>query len=307
MDAAEYIQHVAKTKLLSEPNRLHEMLELFDKTLNLDDFTRRYSTKTIPSYSMTPHQLEASFRELLKFDEMDRTLDCAACGMHTCLDMARAVHHGLAPVTGCIFRDRRLAEQATKKAEEEIVKLFDEVAKKKEIINSVVNNLDDETQKILDGIQDVRDRIKSNIKESQQLRGVINSIDDEINRFVDMADAIVSIANQINLLSLNATIEAAHAGHLGKGFAVVASEVKSLAEKTKTSANFAQDIYSSITPKIAQLMEFFNEILASNKNTEETIGKTGSAVEDMNDEIGTQIERIVQVMGDILDAKTHIG
>jgi len=307
MDAAEYIQHLAKAKLLSEPNRLHEMLEIFDKTLNIDDYTRRYTSKSISSYSMTPHQLEASFRELLKFDELDRVLDCAACGMNTCLDMARAVHHKLAPVESCIFRDRRLAELATKKAEEEMEKLISEVSKKREVIDSVVHNLDDETNKILDGIQEIRGKIKKNIQESQQLKGVINSIDDEISRFIDMADTIVSIANQINLLSLNATIEAAHAGHLGKGFAVVASEVKALAEKTKTSANFAQDIYSSITPKISELMEFFNEILASNKNTEETIGMTGTAVEHMNNEIAIQIDRIIQVMGDILDTKTHVN
>ena len=48
---------------------------------------------------------------------------------------------------------------------------------------------------------------------------------------------IEDIARQTNLLSLNATIEAARAGDNGKGFAVVAAEVRSLAQRSRVSAN----------------------------------------------------------------------
>jgi len=300
MDEAEHSQYVAKQKLLSKPNRLHEMMELFDNTLELDDYIRRYSVKTISPYSLTPHELENSFRELLKFDEVDRHIDCAACGFHTCTEMARATHHKLSTVEGCIFRDRRIAKQEKIKAEEDNVKLQATISKKVASVYAVANTVDGEAKKILDKITDVRESIQNTLNDSENLKDVINSLDDDVTRFVDMADAIVNIANQINLLSLNATIEAAHAGHAGKGFAVVANEVKSLADKTKTSANVAQTIYNSISPKIAQLMILLENLFVSSRNVESTVGITGDSIENMNEEISKQIDEVVKVMRNVM-------
>ena len=306
MDAAEFAQHLAKNKLLEQPNRLHDMLVHFDKTLNLDDYTRRYSAKPVSEFTLTPHQLEDSFRELLKFEERERHIDCAACGLHTCHDMARAVHHDLAPAAGCIFRDRRIAQQDALQVEKESAQLTSEVGKKIEKVGNVTSTVDSETQKVLNSIAEVREKIEHNLSDSEKLKSVIGSLNEDIDRFIDMADAIVSIANQINLLSLNATIEAAHAGQAGKGFAVVASEVKTLADKTKTSANFAQDIYSSVAPKIQQLMVFLDELLVSSQNTEETVGATSKVIGEMNDIVGNQIDEVIQVIRDIVDGKTTL-
>ena len=304
MNEAEYLQHLAKGKLLSEPNRLHEMLTIFDEKLSLDDYTRRYDRKAISTYDLTPHELEDGFRELLKYEEMERNVDCAACGLHTCYDMARAVHHGLAPPQGCIFRDRKIARLESERIEEESEKLTNEVNHKLDTVYEVVHTVDDQTQKILSNIQDIRDKIQVSLQDTENLKEVITTVNDDVDRFIDMADAIVTIANQINLLSLNATIEAAHAGLAGKGFAVVASEVKTLADKTKTSANLAQDIYSSIAPKISQLVVFLDELLTSNSDTEETVGVTSSSIQKMNGEINNQIEEIVQIMKELMAKST---
>lgn len=88
----------------------------------------------------------------------------------------------------------------------------------------------------------------------EQLKEAINSVKvvDKINI---LADTILGIAEETNLLSLNASIEAARAGEAGRGFAVVAEQIGRLAEQSKEAVVSIQDVTSEVTGAVNALSD----------------------------------------------------
>ena len=77
----------------------------------------------------------------------------------------------------------------------------------------------------------------------------------------EMANQIVQITKQTNLLSLNASIEAARAGDAGRGFAVVASEIGNLANSSSRTASEIQHLVEESNLSIEMVRECFNDII----------------------------------------------
>ncbi len=76
-----------------------------------------------------------------------------------------------------------------------------------------------------------------------------------------LADTILSITSQTNLLSLNAAIEAARAGEAGKGFTVVASEIRKLAEQSSKTASGIHEIVNNVYTSVGAMRESSEAIL----------------------------------------------
>lgn len=72
-----------------------------------------------------------------------------------------------------------------------------------------------------------------------------------------IADLIVEIARQTNMLALNASIEAVRAGEYGKGFTVVAEEVRKLADGTSRSASEIIDLVALIKEDSVKVRDTF--------------------------------------------------
>lgn len=74
-----------------------------------------------------------------------------------------------------------------------------------------------------------------------------------VQKINNLAETILQIASQTNLLALNAAIEAARAGEAGKGFAVVADEVRNLAEQSAETVGNMQSVVTEVNDAVKNL------------------------------------------------------
>ncbi len=128
-----------------------------------------------------------------------------------------------------------------------------------------------------------RDSAETGAKEIQNLIESMNQISVSSKKIEEIISVIDDIAFQTNLLALNAAVEAARAGEQGKGFAVVAEAVRSLAQRSSTSA---KDISSLIKDSVAQIEE--GSAIADKSGTIlANIVNSIKKVSDLNNEIAT--------------------
>jgi methyl-accepting chemotaxis protein len=95
-----------------------------------------------------------------------------------------------------------------------------------------------------------RNAAENGAVEIQNLIASMNAISTSSKKIEEITSVIDDIAFQTNLLALNAAVEAARAGEQGKGFAVVAEAVRTLAQRSSTSA---KDISSLIKDSVDQI------------------------------------------------------
>ena len=151
-----------------------------------------------------------------------------------------------------------------------------------EAVSKEIVHISDMVEKIEEKVKDGNDRSKELLKTSSDMRNMaeqtlttsvdkIDSTKKEIEiaidklqslmKINDMANQILDITEQTNLLSLNASIEAARAGDAGRGFAVVAGEIGKLANSSSQTASEIQHLVEESNRSIEMVRNCFNEII----------------------------------------------
>lgn len=108
-------------------------------------------------------------------------------------------------------------------------------------------------------------------------------------------DVIKSVAEQTNLLALNAAIEAARAGEQGRGFAVVADEVRSLAQRTQSSATEIERLITNLVTSADETVAVMETGTALATRTLESANATGEVIRQITQAVANIAELNLQI------------
>lgn len=191
----------------------------------------------------------------------------------------------------------------------EMVATVGEVARNAEQASVAASDASDKARAGEQTVEQTLGRVTELNQQVATVQQRLNTLQADTRNIGTVLDVIKSVAEQTNLLALNAAIEAARAGEQGRGFAVVADEVRSLAQRTQSSAAEIEGLISNLVNSAEETVTVMdtgarlaNDTLATAQDTGEAIQLITRAVDDilqLNQQIATAAEQQTSVAEDI--------
>jgi Na+-translocating ferredoxin:NAD+ oxidoreductase RNF subunit RnfB len=285
IDDIDVKMNTLKTDIIKKKTKKHllkqtyPLFDLFNKTLNLNDFLRGYKDLSRSTHTAEPSNSDYNriFNDLYKTDEESRNINCHTCGYGSCKNMARAIYNNTNFLGNCIGYTRKVVEiehhevsQAHKEVEasyadlnclseerqENLITIGQQVSGIIKAINEVSLGSEENAR----NVEEINAQVTYILETANNLRKSVKLVDNSLKSFVNASEEIVGISGKTNMLALNATIEAARAGEAGKGFAVVADEVKKLAEQSKAIVTSTKSSESDITKQVQNITLISDEL-----------------------------------------------
>ena len=261
------------------------------KTLKLEDFLREYKNRFVSS-KPSDSDIDNVFKLMGKNTDVDRHIDCHACGYKSCAHMAMTIYAGNNTPSNCVVYEKN-----------QMKKMKDEVEKQHENLHKAVCDIQQSLSMLNERIQPIAasamdNSVKnSNIKEDMsvlntdminihskagEIVGSVSEIGTSLDEYNKILLKIKSISEQTNILAINASIEAARAGEHGKGFSVVANEVRTLAVKSSDTLKEAEEHTNQILSNIKGIKTASAAIMDEVNETQTGVARTDEAVDAMN-------------------------
>ena len=310
----------AFSRSLTPKQRLAKLNKQF-KDLDINDFIRHYSDKSSGLKVKQPSQSEINeiFVSMEKHTEIERAINCSACGYDTCRDMATAIHNDCNNKNNCIQFVKSEVEKENVVAREmasEVEGKNLEMQEKNDMIAGLLAELKIDFESLDSSIGEMSQGNNNNAKEStgistsmadvvkfcEQLNGALDRIQGMLVKLEENNEEITNVAEETNLLALNASIEAARAGESGRGFAIIAENIKKLADSSKDTASDSDANKEQIQVAIEELLgdarELINVIDSVNvrvtnlASSTQEIAASADMVTSISAELKTKLRRL---------------
>lgn len=173
-------------------------------------------------------------------------------------------------VTGNMATTQQLAASITDTTHitTDLSEKVNDISRQFEQIMQLVSESDEKSKNLLISSRNIESQAEDSRRSSlesvaKNRENITNALEHlkELSSITALANDIMGIAKQTNLLSLNASIEAARAGESGKGFAVVAEEIGNLSNSSSETANKISTLCESADKNIEEVSKCFDDIL----------------------------------------------